>query len=350
MRLSRSEGGRFRRILAGFGALLAWLCASAPEAGAQGPISGSAAARASDAFQDGVGECCVMLLYPIGARGVALSQSMAAVRAPEAVFHNPAGLAGLEQSVFAVHHVANAAQQIDAFSVIMQPFDLATFGLSYQLVDFGDEEATNSEGIPVGRITIRDHILIASFATDVFAGVSAGLNYKLYNARWSCAGTCGGIDVNAVTHGLDVGVQYRASWLPSLRLGAALLNAGFALQVVNRRQSDPMPTRLRLGAAYDLMHLFQARGPYALWMTVEAEDDDWRAPDSPSPSAGLELLVAELISLRAGYGAGEGVRSGPSVGIGLVYSNFHVDLAKRIGGADNLFGEDPFQISLAVHF
>lgn len=350
MRRSRSEPSRLRGWFAALGTLTAGLLGLADGGAAQESASFVQLRHGATALENESSECCVMLLYPIGARGVALSQSMSTALTGEAVFHNPAGLAHLADNVFAVHHVANEAQQIDAFSLLTQPFGLATFGLSYQLVDFGDEEATNNEGIPIGRITIRDHILIASFATDVVGGVAAGLNYKLYNARWTCSGDCGGLDINAVTHGLDLGLQYQAPWLPSLRVGAALLNTGFALQVVNRRQSDPMPTRLRFGVAYDVMQLVDTSEPYVLWVALDAEEDDWRTPTSPTPSLGLELLVAELVSLRAGYGGGEGVRSGPSVGMGLVYSGFQIDLAKRIGGAENLFGEDPFQISLAVEF
>ena len=350
MRPVRSEASRPRRLIAALGALCAGFLGSATDGAAQasGPLR--SAAGPADALQAPSSECCVMLLYPIGARRVGLGQSTTAVKSADAVFYNPAGLADLPHDVLLLHHVANEAQQVDAFSLVVEPFGLATFGLSYQLIDFGDEEATNSEGIPIGRITIRDHVLIASFATSVVAGLSAGMNYKLYNARWTCSGNCGGFEVNAITHGLDVGFQYAPEGISNLRLGAALLNAGFPLQVVNRRQADPMPTRLRVGVGYDVMQLMEASSPYELWVTLDAEDDEWKSPTTPTGSVGVELLVDETISLRAGYGGGEGVRSGPAVGVGLAYSSLQLDLAKRIGGAQSLFGEDPFQITLAVQF
>jgi len=346
MRLGLCESGTLRRALTALGATLG-LCApltAQSTAPLRSPLGLAGQLDAS------AGECCIMLLFPIGARGAALGESMTAMTSPEAVFHNPAGLAELDASHFVLHHVANQAQQIDAFSLIIRPFNVATLGLSYQLIDFGDEEATNPDGIPIGRITIRDHVLVASLATSVVAGVSAGVSYKMYNARWTCSGSCGGIDVDALTHGLDVGVQYQPYWLAPLRIGVALVNAGFPLQVVNRRQSDPMPTRLRVGVAYDVMQHITVPGDYQLWVLVDAQEDDWKSPSSPETSLGMELLVGQAVYLRAGYGAGEGVTGGPSVGVGLVYSSFHFGVAKRLDGGQGLFGDDPFQLSLGVGF
>lgn len=349
MRHGRSESSRLRRALSALGAIAAWFGALAAPAVAQSPAR-NAALGSEEQLATPSNACCLTLLLPVGARAAGLGEALTATSAPDAVFYNPAGLAELEDNVFVLHHVANAIQQVDAFSLVIQPFGLATFALSYELVDYGDEEATDVDGIVIGRITLRDHIVVASFATGIVSGVSAGLNYKLYNARWTCSGGCDGTDFIAWTHGLDVGVQYAPTWLPSFRVGAALLNAGFPLQVVNRRQSDPMPTRLHVGVQYNVLRHFDQVGPYELRLLVDAEDDDWKTPTSPTASAGMELAVADALFLRAGYGGGEGAEAGPSVGVGIVYDQFDVAVAKRFGGLEGSTGEEPLHLSLGVRF
>ena len=288
-----------------------------------------------------------MLLFPIGARRAALSEAVTSVASADAVFYNPAGLAELEGGHFVLHHVASSSQQVDAFTLLFSPGNLATFGVSYELIDFGDQDVTSGPNIPIGRITFREHVLIASFATTVAAGVSAGLNYKYFNRRIGCTGQCGTPNLSAVTHGLDFGVQYHPAWMP-VQVGASLLNVGFPLQVVNSEQADPMPTRLRLGASYDVMRHIDPSGPYRLWLLVDAEEENWREPGSPTPSAAFELSVGEAVFLRGGYGGGEGISSGPAVGVGLIYSSFNVAVAKRVNSGG--FGDDPFQLTIDVAF
>lgn len=293
------------------------------------------------------GECCLMLLYPIGARRASMSEAVTSVSSADAVFYNPAGLADLGDSHFVLHHVASTAQQVDAFTLLFSPGNLATFGVSYELVDFGDQDVTTGPGIPIGRITFREHILIASFATTVAVGISAGLNYKYFNRRIGCSGQCGTPNLSAVTHGLDFGVQYRPIWLGSAQIGASLLNVGFPLQVVNSEQADPMPTRLRLGASYDVMRHIDPAGSYRLWLLVDAEGA-WEEPTPPTPAIAFELSAGDVVFLRGGYGGGEGVSSGPAVGVGVVYSSFNVAVAKRVSAGG--LGDQPFQLTVDVGF
>ena len=293
-------------------------------------------------------ECCLMLLYPIGARRASLSEAVTSITSADAVFYNPAGLAEMRGGHFVLHHVESMTQQVDAFTLLFTPGDIATFGISYELVDFGDQE-TGGGPVPTGRLSYREHILIASFATTLVPQVAAGLNYKYFASRLNCSGQCEGIPPqNAVTHGLDFGVQYRPHWLTPMRVGVALLNVGFPLQVINSQQADPMPTRLRLGVSYDLMRHIDADAPYELWIMVDAEEEDWQRPSTPIPSVAVEFAVGEVVFLRGGYGGGEGIASGFAVGVGLIYSNFNISVAKRVTSGG--LGDDPFQVSLDVGF
>lgn len=330
-------------------ALAVGLAAAPGEGAAQATSGDPGAPRLVAELQAASGECCLMLLFPIGARRAALSEAVTSVESPDAVFYNPAGLAEVTDEHFVLHHLANQTVQVDAFTLLFSPGNIATFGLSYGLIDHGDQDVTgNQSDLPIGRITMRDHLLIASFSASVTAGVSAGLNYKYYRWRIDCSGQCQEAELDAATHGLDFGVQYRPLWLGQARIGASLLNVGFPLQVVNSEQADRMPTRLRVGVSYDVMRHLDPAGPYRLWLLVDAEEEDWKQPTSPTPSMGLELSAGDVIFLRGGYGAGDGITSGFAVGVGVVYSRFDVAVAKRVSGAG--FGDDPFQLTVDVGF
>ena len=293
-------------------------------------------------------ECCRLMLLPIGARQTSMAMAVTPISSPDAVFYNPAGLAQLDGNHFVIHHLESDIQPFDAFTLLLSPGNLAVFGISYALSDHGDQDLTGENEQVVGRISSADHLLIASFATNLLANFTAGLNYKFFNWRIECSGVCSDFDRNAKTHAVDIGVQYQPSWFSSLRIGAALLNAGLPLQVENAEQSDPLPTRLRLGVSYDVMQHFDSIGPYSLVVLVEAQEDDWKRPTTPRGAVAMEASVADFVFLRAGYGAGEGLEAGPAVGVGVVYSSINVAVAKRVNGG--VLGDEPFQLTVDVGF
>lgn len=233
-------------------------------------------------------ECCLVLLLPVGARAVSLGGTLAARPSLDAVFANPAGLVGVDDDHFVVHHATSVAGQANAFSLLLATDGLGTFGVSYQLFDFGEIEMTDEQGTRTGTLSLRDHLFVASYGTHLIGGIVGGVNYKVYHSRIGCRGACGGQQVAATTHALDLGMQYHPSWFPSLRVGAAVTNAGFALQVVNAEQADPLPTRATMGIAFDVLRHVRADSTVALWLAVELEDR-WASPGNPVASVGAEL-------------------------------------------------------------
>lgn len=349
MRRFRSNGGlRTRALVAG--SLALGLVVAPRQAAGQKPGLPMTAPDGLGAVASTSEECCHIVLLPIGARQTAMGRAVAPLSSPEAVFYNPAGLAEVEGWHFAVHHVESNVQPYDAFTLLFTPGNLAVFGVSYALLDYGDQELTGPDDIAVGRISAADHLFIASFASTVLPGLSTGINYKYDNFRINCSGECQIRDLSGVSHMLDLGLQYQPIWFERLRLGLALLNVGTPMQVINADQASPAPTRLRLGAAYDVLHHFDSVGPYALTVLVEAQEDDWKQPTSPRTSFGFEASVADFVFLRAGYGAGGegGLEGGPAVGLGVVYSRFNVSVAKRVD--DGIEGDQPFQLTIDIGF
>jgi len=118
-------------------------------------------------------------------------------------------------------------------------------GGAVYLVDYGDLDRTDINGNTIARIAPRNFEFLASYATNLTASVAFGINYKLVQFRVDCSGDCRELSRgNGVTHGLDLGGQFSVGPGGPLRIGVALRNIGFRLQVNNQAQADPLPTRL----------------------------------------------------------------------------------------------------------
>jgi hypothetical protein len=283
---------------------------------------------------------------PVGARTVALGRALTARAAPEAAFANPAGLAGLESPAFMVHHTTLAGQAT-AFSLLLTPARIGTVGLSYQLLDFGDIEMTDERGQTVGTLFLRHHLLVTSYATSLGAGLAVGGNYKFYRDRVSCQGRCSEQEVSATAHVADLGVRFAPSSLPALQFGALVSNVGSKLRAGEGRVADPLPSRLRVGAAYELLGRFIPEHPVSLWLAFELEDE-LRALGSPTPAVGIEVNADDAAFLRAGYIPGDGIGAGTSVGVGLRYTRFTLSLAKVFGAPRINPDAEPVQLSFGI--
>lgn len=293
-------------------------------------------------------ECCLVLLLPVGARGIALGRAMTVDASPDAVFNNPAGLAGLESGYFGAHHT-NVAAEVSAFSLLFPVGGVGTLGVSYELVDLGEIELTDENRQTIGTLIPRHHVLIGSFGAILARGFSAGVNYKLYQLRIGCRGTCGGGEITATTHAVDLGLRLQPTWVSGLEFGVAVSNMGFPLQVINAKQADPLPVRVRLGVAYEvLQHVHRLEG-IELWWGLEAVDA-WDDFGSPTPSMGVELAARDVLFLRAGYVPGDGVGTGASIGFGIRYERFTIALARSFVSSPLEISDEPVQFSFGLAF
>jgi hypothetical protein len=296
----------------------------------------------------GAVECCLPLLFPVGARAVGVGGSLTARPGPDGVFVNPASLAQLGRDEFRIHNAETEIETSNTFALAFGVRAVGSFGLSYRLVDYGEIEATDDFGTPTGRMRLLAHALMASFATTMAPGLYAGVSYKLYQFRQDCSGFCGVPGFAATTHALDLGVQYHPRLWPALQLGAAVTHFGLPLQVINAEQADPMPTRIRAGAAYELLHHVSADSTTFLWASADVSGS-WRDGVGTTGGVGLELVLDRTIFVRAGYRTGSGRDAGAAVGVGLSYDRFDVGVARSFISS-GIGGPDPFQITFAVGF
>lgn len=325
---------------------------------AQGPRSGyppgSIGAYAASIFsaEPTSTEGAATILLPMGARGVAMGRAVTAFSGSESAFWNPAGLARIQEGRFVVFRGSPLAGESTAFSLLLSRQPLGVLGFSYQLLDLGDQDLTDKDNNILGTVSFRDHLGVVSFATQILSWMDAGVNFKVFSTRATCRGQCSTSGVSGTTYLLDLGLQAQPSSTLPLRLGVMVAHAGPDLQVINVEQADPVPTRLRLAAAYEVLRHFTDLPSLDLWVSAEIED---RVQDLGQPVLylGSEFSAGEgdEIFVRAGYGQGQtGQPAGASVGLGLRYQQFEVGIAKSLSSTSLSDTSEPVHVTFGVLF
>ncbi len=298
----------------------------------------------------GGSEEALFLLLPVGAQGVGLGRAMTALASEEGAFWNPAGLAEETDRRVMVYRGDQLAGEATAFSVLLPWRRVGTFGLSYLLLDIGDQDLRDEFGDVLGSISIRNHLAVASYATSLPGGIRAGVNLKLVQFQVACRGQCPDLETTSSAYALDAGIQAQPFEHIPLRFGWMLAHAGTEFQVVNQEQSDPLPTRVRLAVAYEVLNRVVEEVPMELWVTVEGEERT-RNAGSPSLYVGMDFSAADLFYLRAGYVAGTyDQTNGASVGVGFGFDRFDLNLAKSLTRSIVTGESQPIHVTLALTF
>jgi len=298
----------------------------------------------------------LFLLFPVGARSVATGQAAAASEGRgEVVFQNPAGVASLTSSEFALHTSALAAGPTTAITAFFPRRGIGVFGATFYLADYGTQPNVDSNGVEIGQNSSRNLALLATFAAPLTSGISLGVSYKLIQFRVDCSGG-GCLNVpsgEGVTHALDVGGQFTVGADHELRIGVALRNLGFPLQVNNKDQADPLPTRLTVGATYKLqlrpVSEDSSENRFDVRMLADVESP-LRQTGNPDVRVGVDVGYQELVRVRGGYAFQRAGLSGPSLGVGLKTGAIGVDLAQLFLTGTDLITNGSTFLSFRVVF
>lgn len=297
-------------------------------------------------------EGALFLLLPVGAQGVAMGRAMTALPSPEGAFWNPAGLAWDGMGRVLVYRGEHVAGEATAFSLLLNRQGVGTAGVSYQLLDVGDQDLTDDQGQVRGSISVRSHQAVASFAAPVTDRGAAGVNFKVVQFRVGCRGECRDQTVTATTYAVDLGLQLTPFARLPMRVGAMVAHLGPRLQVDNAEQADPLPTRLRVSGAYQVLSHVQEAGDIRLWVTVEVEDRV-RGTGHPSTYFGTELSAGaeDMVYVRGGYVRGELDRpDGAAVGVGLRYERLELGIARSLARPGIGGDSEPVHITLGLRF
>ncbi len=297
----------------------------------------------------------LFLLFPVGAQAVAMGQTAAALDGRgEAAFWNPAGLATMERSEVALNTASLAAGPTHALTAYFPSRGLGVLGAAVYLVDYGNLERTDSASVTIGRIAPRNIEFLVSYATALAGTVALGVNYKLVEFVVDCSGDCSNfLGGHGVTHALDVGGQVTVGAAGALRLAVVVRNVGFKLQVNNRDQADPLPSRLLVGAAYRmaLPAAVGVSGADRLDLKVAADvDSPWGSDGESEMRVGIDVGYQRLLRVRGGYAFVRDGLSGPSVGMGVTSGSVGVDLARTFLTGSDLSASNPTFFSFRVVF
>jgi type IX secretion system protein PorV len=300
----------------------------------------------------------LFLVFPVGAQAVGMGQTAtAAAGRGEAAFWNPAGLATLSDDEFALHSASLVAGRSNVLGAYFPSRGIGVIGGAVYLVDYGDLDRTDQNGNTIARIAPRNFEFMASYATNLAGSFVFGVNYKLVQFRVDCSGDCRDFPAGrGATHALDLGGQFSVGAGPGgpLRIGIAVRNIGFRLQVQNNAQADPLPTRLAIGAQYDV-RLRPAMGGRSLDQAFDVRfaadvDSPWGQVGQSETRLGVDIGYQKLVRVRAGYAFVQDGLSGPSVGLGIESGSLGVDLARAFLTGSDLQVENPTFFSFRVTF
>ncbi len=255
----------------------------------------------------------------VGAKASALGEAASAISGVQAIFYNPAGLAGVTDTELYLSQVqwvldtnySNLAAAKRAYGGV---FGLAVSYLSNPATDKYDKFGTKLSD----TYSAADMAVALGYARRLAAGLDFGLNAKYISSR---------LDTESATAlAADAGLKYAA--IPGkLALGLVLQNAGSRLNYIN--YGDSLPMNFKLGGQYTLT-LEKDR-------SIRKEigiftDINYMKDSGVYANIGAELLTAyakeSAFSLRCGYRTNAGGKSaGISAGLGLDMTTYLVEYA-----------------------
>jgi hypothetical protein len=297
----------------------------------------------------------LFLSLPVGAAAVGMGQTAVTLEGRgSAAFWNPAGLATLSQDEVAFESATLAAGTTHAVTAYFRSHGIGVIGGAVYLLDYGDLERTDLTSTTIGRVSPRNFEFLASYATELGGSLTLGVNYKLVEFRVDCSGDCRDFPSGqGVTNGLDIGGQLAVGGDGALRVGVAVRNIGFKLQVNNRDQADALPARLVIGALYRVALRGETTGPGddRIDVKVAADvDSPWGSYGESQMRFGLDVGYQRLLRVRGGYAFVRDGLSGPSVGMGVETGAIGVDLARTFLSSADFVADNPTFVSFRLVF
>jgi hypothetical protein len=226
---------------------------------------------------------------------------------------------------------------------------LGAFALSVNLLDFGNQQITDAGGTPIGLVLPRNILFAGTFGAEVGKNLSLGMTYKRLQYRVDCSGQCANVTTfTATSSAVDFGFQYDVAAGTPVRLGGAVRNVGTKLQVNDSEQADPLPTRIELGASWQLVVVAKYISDVDVRVAADVVAD--KNVDHPSARLGADVAYQKTVHLRGGYIANDTDGANAAVGFGLGTGRLLFDIARTFGGLSEDAGRTPTYISLRFLF
>ncbi|MDD5688431.1 MAG: PorV/PorQ family protein [Elusimicrobia bacterium] len=287
----------------------------------------------------GVGSSAMQFLkVGVGAKQEGMGGAQVAVAEDiNSVYWNPAGLGSVSANELSFMHLSQFEGINYEYLAIGHPInESATIGLQIMYLNYGNidktlEDATGAYDTigSVGSYSAKDMGGAISYGRQVDETINIGGSLKMVSQK---------IDTNSASgFGIDLGVEY----IPvkgGLQLGLAVQNIG------GKVGSDNMPGNIKAGLGKKLS-AFEGENN----LTVAADVNYGLDSASIKENIGMELMIAEMVGIRAGYKIGydeETYTLGGGFKMNSESSTFNIDYAfvptKDLG--------DTHRISLGIRF
>jgi hypothetical protein len=256
----------------------------------------------------------------------------------------------------------------------LEDFGMISASLTY--LNLGENEWTDDNNNSLGTFTSNEMAFSVGYSFFLQENISLGTNLKYIYSNLAPSDIQVGQERGsgkASSFAVDLGVLWKPDFADRmLSFGMAVNNIGPAMSYVDQAQADPLPTQLRLGAAYDLFldeynqFVFtyettrqlvykegsQADGVleamfYSTWFKNSAEDS-W---NQFTHAVGVEYGYSELFFVRGGYfyeNENFGNRNFFTLGIGLAIDLLSFDFGYIYAVDDNNPLGETLRLSLGV--
>ena len=327
-------------------------------------------AGSSGLFAQAGGASVLFISIPPDARASGMGEVGTAIADDiNAIYWNPAGL-GFQRYVqkgFDPEDVVPYRQISLSFSKWLPQFNAdlyysyGTVGQFFEALDgtvafnfifmhLGEFTRTDMNGNPLGKFRSNEFAVGLSYGTEVARDLAIGVQLRYIQSNLAPASALAGGDAGiGRTASFDLGVLWKPKKLEVFgydigdifSIGLNLQNVG--PKITYRKESDPIPTTLRIGTAFNILKDEYNDLKFALdiakllvYRTQLSSDPvpksfitAWRNP-GVELSFGAEYWYEKLIALRAGYftePSALGNRKYWNFGAGLRYDIFRLDFS-----------------------
>lgn len=270
------------------------------------------------------------LTIPTGARVVGMGRAASALAGEfQSARWNPAVVSAIDAVAPLLSHYDGPLDfRADQLAAAVPAGDLGVLALSIDLQSFGEIPlfATASPEIQSGVVSPSNLVVGLTIARGLPGGLAVGLTGKWVRSELIS-------ELSGDTYAFDVGALWHPAARLPLDLGLGVTNLGPGLRVGDEAgaRRDPLPSRVRLGVAYDVMAHLRPDGEVGLLIAVDLEHA-WRDMATGSQYVGVELGVRGAAFVRGGYIAETLIdtNDGWTVGAGLAVGPLRFDLAREL--------------------
>ncbi|MGM0589695.1 MAG: type IX secretion system outer membrane channel protein PorV [Bacteroidota bacterium] len=195
----------------------------------------------------------------MGNTGVAIADNASAI------FWNPAGLAFQRGNQISITHskwLPNFNTDLFYDYLVGKYYfeDIGTIGGHITFLNLGEQERTDETGEPLGTFSSYEVAGGASYGFELNKHFAVGTGFRFIYSKLVPSGLqVGGQEARAGTSiGLDLAGMYKSGPInllnreAQINAGLNLSNIGPGVQYTDRKQQDPLPTLLRVGAAFTM--------------------------------------------------------------------------------------------------